>query len=1234
MSAPRELSDSLQVCACPTSMPTREYMYTSTMIDTGTGMAPSQTTIASTTWRKHVAAAWDKRERLGEAKNPGPEPPREIWLHRRNGQRDPLRLCTQNGGWVWNMHYAPPLRVAKRNTPHEALRYWLAKHEPAIEPQSVEAARQLAQEWEEFPVPQPIRRTKSLPPRELEPMISATTQSQQPPREKRQSNSQPEPLTRRRLRGKTSLTPSPPSPNSFCPADPVEDPDSQDSENRPEPYGCWDEIYDILRKPVLVDRNIPRELKTLWQRTVIQLLATEQSRTDLYPIASDLVFILPKLVLSHPPGKEKGKARIHRIQECLRRASQGEWPHLIERALQMDTPNQEQDASQPLASGPDTLPPRTAKRLYKAASQGQLGKAWRQLRAPPPVHVGPDQWEEAVNKLTPHKNPDDHVPLREGIAPDRWHPTPREYSNAISKLKRNKAADAGGWTTETAQSCTDHPQLKQAILAWIHNQATATTGPARRVGLWRCHRLVCLDKGGGAIRPILIGMIWSKLLSHLLLQPAKSDLEPFLKHRQFGIGTPQGGLAMTTAIKAHLEQNPDHVVACLDFKNAFGTIDRPTCIKALRELCPHQPAWLDAVHVLLSWPALVVNPAENHLAKTYDGLPQGDPLSTLIFSLSMTEILHKAVRQTTSEVTILSYIDDTTLLGPADEVSQTIQALPRALAGTGLSLQTQKTQVWAPREAQILNHPHLKHLREQMKDPRGLVILGEAMGEDPTDPYPMGNEAFITDHLRDVTQAVKEDLDKIAVLPERLEGETAGLQVAWALISKTLPPRVVHLLRAHPVQQTQEMCDSLQDALLDTVRQLMGQPSFTADQLHLAKLPVTAGGLGLPDLPVLALIARTACIATLPRAEQTDSFRKELIQREGDVLMERLRGISERHPTHMAGDLSDPPPGLSLRHLSRKLTKSIQSRAISDLWRRRMDLDATLRHQWLRNLPGDSPARPESYHGHGEWLHCLPGKFETTLLDPVFRLGMNQRLGFPAPGTGQQCGRTPPGGKRCQHILDPLGRHAACCTKGLHTRRHDRVRDLLTRLARQAGMTATAEQAMLIPDQIGEDGQPAPGSVRPIHRADVHIIELQGSELWLDVKIHTVGPELPVARELLREEMTKCRAYGQRDGYNLQALERGMTPVVLEQFGRTAPGAQAIFNRIINHRLQLLVRQGMTYSFAKRTASSELWSPLSCTLLRAAWQAHAECTPRVGPADLFDALDSLPNSPGESQDTM
>ena len=79
----------------------------------------------------------------------------------------------------------------------------------------------------------------------------------------------------------------------------------------------------------------------------------------------------------------------------------------------------------------------------------------------------------------------------------------------------------------------------------------------------------------------------------------------------------------------------------------------------------------------------------------------------------------------------------------------------------------------------------------------------------------------------------------------------------------------------------------------------------------------------------------------------------------------------------------------------------------------------------------------------------------------------------------------------------------------------------------------------------------------------------------LSLIIHTVAPELSVAKKFLREEQTKCRAYGQREGYNLQALDKGMTPVgPRKQYGRTAPGTQAVFNTIIHCRLQLLVRQG------------------------------------------------------------
>ena len=61
----------------------------------------------------------------------------------------------------------------------------------------------------------------------------------------------------------------------------------------------------------------------------------------------------------------------------------------------------------------------------------------------------------------------------------------------------------------------------------------------------------------------------------------------------------------------------------------------------------------------------------------------------------------------------------------------------------------------------------------------------------------------------------------------------------------------------------------------------------------------------------------------------------------------------------------------------------------------------------------------------------------------------------------------------------------------------------IAKVARQAGLAAQIEQKMPIPGQTQEDGEPAPGSVRPLHRADVHIIEPMGSEIWIDVRAHT-----------------------------------------------------------------------------------------------------------------------------------
>ena len=134
---PRERTDSMRLFTCPTRLMIQQQLSKNASSCPGTRVAPRHrpsTPLPASELHNlpHSLTAWDKRQRVGEASNPGPEPPRELYLDRKNGQRDPIRLCTQNGGWVWNVHCVPPLRVGKRSTPHEALRNWLTKHEQAI----------------------------------------------------------------------------------------------------------------------------------------------------------------------------------------------------------------------------------------------------------------------------------------------------------------------------------------------------------------------------------------------------------------------------------------------------------------------------------------------------------------------------------------------------------------------------------------------------------------------------------------------------------------------------------------------------------------------------------------------------------------------------------------------------------------------------------------------------------------------------------------------------------------------------------------------------------------------------------------------------------------------------------------------------------------------------------------------------------------------------------------------
>ena len=56
----------------------------------------------------------------------------------------------------------------------------------------------------------------------------------------------------------------------------------------------------------------------------------------------------------------------------------------------------------------------------------------------------------------------------------------------------------------------------------------------------------------------------------------------------------------------------------------------------------------------------------------------------------MSEVASQAVRTITSEVHVVSYVDDTILTGPAEDIMMVLQKLPESISPTGLELQPTK----------------------------------------------------------------------------------------------------------------------------------------------------------------------------------------------------------------------------------------------------------------------------------------------------------------------------------------------------------------------------------------------------------------------------------------------------------------------------------------------------------------------------------------------------------------
>ena len=105
-------------------------------------------------------------------------------------------------------------------------------------------------------------------------------------------------------------------------------------------------------------------------------------------------------------------------------------------------------------------------------------------------------------------------------------------------------------------------------------------------------------------------------------------------------GCPQWGPSPAHQVQITSSQAYRHMwLPNLDFQNAFGTMHRKACVEQLEEqlekhINPQEP-WFLATKNLWSRSVAIPQDLEEEIFQTADGVPQGDPLSTLVFATAM-----------------------------------------------------------------------------------------------------------------------------------------------------------------------------------------------------------------------------------------------------------------------------------------------------------------------------------------------------------------------------------------------------------------------------------------------------------------------------------------------------------------------------------------------------------------------------------------------------------------------
>jgi hypothetical protein len=377
---------------------------------------------------------------------------------------------------------------------------------------------------------------------------------------------------------------------------------------------------------------------------------------------------------------------------------------------------------------------RVAARVLHLLHEGFVGKAARaMLHSGAPASFSSDMSEKLREKI-PQNDVKEPIPRLPANAPLVIFQADHKLRDYIGKFAAKGSAPGPLQISGRVLSLVVESDVGLRAVAAIMSDL-ANGNFTSEIRSWFTGSLgVALPKSDGDVRPICIGDVFSRITAAWLVRESITDIRSACGPEQQGQGVSSGCERIVHVLQTCLEsESPKLACLKIDIKNAFNTRSRAHCLTSLFK---HQS--LARLWRLAAWLYAERSPiwflSRGSIIETLFsivGVKQGDPLGSVLFDLSIAEVLELASK-VDPNVKVLADHDDIFLVGRPQQLQNVFVALTAAAARHGSVVALQKCELLFFHPPELLPVDVSAWLaRDQIKlRSDAAIVLGAPIGRD------------------------------------------------------------------------------------------------------------------------------------------------------------------------------------------------------------------------------------------------------------------------------------------------------------------------------------------------------------------------------------------------------------------------------------------------------------------------------------------------------------------------